>query len=574
MNWEKLLFGFDPKKRPATTPKERLIVLSVDLLRILILILIVFTLYQFYQGREAKVHLEKATHYAQAGEWKKALSEANQSLARDSTLEASRMVVKAAHRVQSSELVRRARQLFRFKGATLQDRALALAVLLDARQLESVRALASELSEQEREAPEVRFQLARAALDSGDVNEAVRIANQQVDQKVPEIALLLAMWYPRTGLQEFYPDFEERLLEVINDENQVLALRGFDYLTSLRPPWRQQKVMEAAISRFEDLKSLQPTQVMQLEWLKTEVGQQEVESTVAQMVDQFQESHLSELVTWLANCSRNEEILDLTSKPEAQRIEGLFIQRLNALEQTKKWDELRQATENPPVALAAALKSAIQALVEASLGHRAQADTSWRDAMREAEGDQKTNWFFQISRLAQRAGNRGMEMEALVKSITHPVSLAPSTDALTPLFEWLVEKDDEKTLLEVSEILLRREPNHPVLINNYVYLKALYDKAYAQDAELLQRLVKVMPPSGVLLRSLAFVQLRLKDYEKALEALESLPEGEKATNSTFAIRARVLFEMGEVGKAQEVSKKVDWSQLTNQERLALELPGS
>jgi tetratricopeptide (TPR) repeat protein len=216
---------------------------------------------------------------------------------------------------------------------------------------------------------------------------------------------------------------------------------------------------------------------------------------------------------------------------------------------------------------------ALQSLVEKFREKQNQSIYKWKMALVAAQSDPEQNWFYQLSNIAGRAGNRDEQMEALFRAITHEKGVPPRTKALTPLFQWLAEKNEEEKLLAVSERLLKREPNHPLLLNNYLYLKALYRSAAPQDGEVLAKLVEAHPDNIAFRRSLAFVQLMLREGQKALTTLESLEEkNDSPDHSVRAIRARALFSLGKEQEGREIAETVDWSQLNPKEQRVLKLP--
>jgi len=572
MDWQKLLFGLDPKKAPAQDGRDRLRFFIQDLLRILAVVLILFVVFQVFQGLRADFSLKSAKRSAESGHWQAAFSEAIQSMELDPNLEAARIVVEAAYHLENSAVVRRAPQLFRLKGATLDDRILALSALVDLKHYKVAKTLSDELSSQERQSSEILLQLTRIALDSGDISEAIQLANQGQGERSPEVSLLLAKWYPLSNYEEFYPAFEKEFLEIVGSEDFAFALHGLDLLVSLKEPWRQKGLTEQVIKRFDGLEGLSPIQEMHLEWLKVEIDQQDFDTMLSRLMERYSATHLSSLLKWLAGLDRNEEILKLTNDVETQKDKELLAQRLLALVEAERWDELGKVIEDPPVVIVDPLLFAIQAGVDSSQGDRDLAAISWKKAMRGAQLETEHNWFVQISRIAQKVANRDMEMEALVESITHPKGVFPSTEVLTRLFEWFAQRDDLNGLLEMSKTLVRLRPSDPVLMSHEIYLRALNDRSLSQDAAVLDRLSRIMPNDGVLQRRLAFVHWRLQQYDQSLDVLERLVEAQPQESFNLALLARVLFEMGEEREAREVDRRVDRAQLDPQERAVLRFP--
>lgn len=528
---------------------------------------------QMIRSWRAESHLAEAKSLAEAGSWENVFGQADESMSLEPSLEAAQLVAKAAYQTRHPEVLRKAFQLFQFEGATLENRTWAVKVALDFRALRAANAMLAALTPEELKDPEIRLQLVRGSLMTGNFGQAAAIANEEGVVGDERIDLLLAMGLAQSGLDGAEPETNERLRKVIRSEDPNLSIKGLELLVSLSPAWLEASLAEEALELFEDQSKLTPFHCLQLEALKVRMKRQELDETVSGAISKYRESDLQVLLSWLTQLQQYSEVVELTDDPKVQKDGIIFSLRLAALERVKAWETLASSLEEPPVSVPEPYRLALQSLVEKFRERYNQSTYKWKMALVAAQSDPEQNWFYQLSNIAGRAENRDEQMEALFRAVTHEKGVPPKTKALIPLFQWLAEKNEEKKLLAVSERLLEREPNHPVLLNNFLYLKALYRSADPQDVEVLAKLVEAYPDNKSFHRSLAFVQLMLQESEKALTTLENLGEQEDAPDhSTRAIRARALFSVGREQEGREIANTIDWEQLNPQEQRVLKLP--
>lgn len=528
---------------------------------------------QMIRSWRAESHLAEAKSLAEAGSWENVFGQADESMSLEPSLEAAQLVAEAAYQTRHPEVLRKAFQLFQFEGATLENRTWAVKVALDLRALRVANAMLAALTPEELKDPEIRLQLVRGSLMTGNFGQAKAIANEEGVVGDERIELLLAMGLAQSGLDGAEPETNERLRKVIRSEDPNLSIKGLELLVSLSPAWLEASLAEEALELFEDQSKLTPFHCLQLEALKVRMKRQELDETVSGAISKYRESDLQVLLSWLTQLQQYSEVVKLTDDPEVQKDGIIFSLRLAALERVQAWETLASSLEEPPVSVPEPYRLALQSLVEKFREKYNQSTYKWKMALVAAQSDPEQNWFYQLSNIAGRAGNRDEQMEALFRAVTHEKGVPPKTEALIPLFQWLAEKNEEKKLLAVSERLLEREPNHPVLLNNFLYLKALYRSADPQDVGVLTKLVEAYPDNKSFHRSLAFVQLMLQESEKALTTLENLGEQEDAPDhSTRAIRARALFSLGKEQEGREIANTIDWEQLNPQQQKVLKLP--
>ncbi|MDB2639311.1 hypothetical protein N9Y63_00475 [Akkermansiaceae bacterium] len=530
--------------------------------------------YFLWKNLRAKSYLEEARNLAESENWVGAFVESSKSLQSDPSLESARLVVKAARIIRSRDVYPRAVQLFEFQGATVEDRHLALEALLDFRELEIARKLADELTPQELKNGDIRYQLVRVALLAGNYLEAIKIADAEIVENQTEIDLLLAIHLAESGIQEVRRETDRRLHNVMSSNCFPLALRGFELLISIDPSYLPEDLMEQALARFEGSKELGPFNELHLESLKVQAGQQEWEVAISRAMQKFRDQSPIVLANWLAKFERYDELLKITCDSTFQEDERIFPLRLLALEKSKKWDELLNALEAPTVEFPEPLKLALVELAkDFQDGSRSKKNqTGWNMVLLKAESDLKRNWFHHISEIASRAGNREVQMDALARAVLHSNSFSPKTEAIAPLFDWLLGNDDKDRLLKISRLLFKNHPSHPIILERHIYLKALYEKVVPSDINNLKKMIKAYPDSLVLQRSLAFLQLKLDQPQEALDTLYALPWRAGTDNLTLAIRARVLFLINQEDTARKLAEEVDWSKLNAQEKVILGLP--
>lgn len=120
--------------------------------------------------------------------------------------------------------------------------------------------------------------------------------------------------------------------------------------------------------------------------------------------------------------------------------------------------------------------------------------------------------------------------------------------------------------------MLQREPGNPLLINNYLYLKAVYHEVEDGDLEALSRLVEQHPTQEHFRYSYAFLLLRKGKADQVVKELAKIDsDPDKLSEAGQAIRAKALEALGLKEEARELSANIDWERLTGDEIKHLQL---
>ena len=518
--------------------------------------------------------LEDAQQFAEEEKWNEVYRTAMASLQNQESIEAFRLLTKASVKTDNPQSLGLAYSLFNYPGATLKDRAWALSLAFDAGDLTNATQLASLLSPEETETSEIHYQLVRGYLMSGKYQEAISFADDpSIKSRAPEVDLLLADGLARTGLEGAREETTERLRVLLSSEDRDLALQAMSLLAFLKDQWINESLAQTALERFESDPDLTVSAQLNLELFRIGLGKRDMEESTRDAIRKYRNSHLSDLVLWLIRLEQHQKVADLTEGEEIKANPDLFKLRLHALESLNEWHQLEDELNGQGVYMPAPLLRSTQALVSLRLGDKLRSSEHWLMAMDAARMDQARNWFYQLAQTAQKLGDTDQQMEALVAAIKHPLGRLPNSEALSDLFKWMKDREEGERLLEISAILLRREPKNPLLLNNHSYLKALYRDAGKEDLEVMQDLVSRYPNEANFRETLGFISLTMGDPKLRIEVLDGSPQGPgDFSNTGKAIYAKALYNLRKREEALALSGTVDWEKITNDEFKKLALP--
>ncbi|MDF1712181.1 MAG: hypothetical protein P1U90_08075 [Akkermansiaceae bacterium] len=528
---------------------------------------------QYYRSWQAKSQLEMARSLAESEEWKAASSHAQQSVKLVPSLEGVRLVAKSAYHIRSPELLSAAFKLFRYEGATLEDRTWALKLFFDLKDLKTAKVMSEELTDEEQKHAPIRFQLVRGLLLDGKFNAALALANQADAPKDPSLDLLLAVSFARTGILEARGETGSRLRKVVECDDRGLALAALAVISSLTNQWLEAPLAKAAIARFREDTDLNAMHSLHLISLRIRIGDVPVEVAVENAITEYRESDPDVLVRWLFKLGQFNRILEITTDDEIKKTKATFLVRLLVLIQTEDWESLQVELENPPVQIPEPLRLGLDAMGLKMQGKGPESVVKWQKAMKAAKSDEKENWFYELAKIATRLRNRDGHMECLISAIARRDRVPPRAESLAPVFAWLVEKGDQKAILSLSENLLLHEPDNPVLINNALYLKAIYREPTREDLKILENLVGRFPDQPSFVLTLAMLKLRLNELMEVIETLNSFSSDKPtARNTKEAIRANALFKLGKEVDARALAESISYKDFSKQEASLLKLP--
>lgn len=506
---------------------------------------------EMIQTWRAQSHLKEAKSLFAKKEWEDAMEQADHSFKERPTLEAARLATHAAYRIKNPEVISNALRLFRFEGATAKDRALALQIAVDFRELQFVEKMVKDLDSQDLKDPDIRLQLVRGSLKVRNIGQALAIAQLGQEGEDPEIDFLLATELARGDGSTLQGELVKRLRNLIRCDDPDLSIKALDLLISAKSLWQYGTLVDEAIDRFSKRNDLTLLQQLHLKSFSAQSGFQSLDANIREAISKHWENDLKTLLDWLANLERYEDILELTEDPEVQNDQEIFSLRLSALDQLEDWAAFKKALESPPEDMPKAMRFALQYQVACIQGRIVDSRSLWASAIAEALSDREMNWFYHLSSVAERVNNQDDHMVALTNAILHEVGTPPKTRSLKPLFDWLEQNRDEVRLLAVSEKLLQWEPNHPLLLNQSIYLRTLNGDGKEEDFETVRKLTESFPDHPKFHRSLALLQVIHKKYQEALMTLDRI-EGmdEKLDQSLKEIRARALYALGQKEQAR------------------------
>lgn len=516
----------------------------------------------------------EAQEHAEANEWEEVYRTALASLQNKESLEALRLLTKAAVKTGDPRTLEMAYTLFRYPGASPEDRGWVLSLAFDSGDLINATRLASLLSPEDTSHPAVHYQLVRGYLLSGKYQEAIALADDpSMKSRDPALDLLLADRLAGSGLEGAREATTARLETVLNSEDRDLALRAMNQLALLKDQWISEPLAQVSLDRFQDDPDLGAGDKLNLELFRIGLKQRPLEEVVDQAITDYQEKGLPVLVRWLARLAQHQKIVDLTEGGEIGGSEIVFKLRLHALESLAQWDQLETELKNPGVLVPEPLLLATRALVAARRGDMVQSLQRWQKAIEVAKRDQNRNWFYQLAGTARQLGDMDRLMETVIEGIKHPLGIPPDTKDLAPLFQWLKDRGEGKRLLEVSSLLLRREPDNPLLLNNYSYLKALYGNPEKDEVEAMREIVSRYPGQENFRNTLAFVILSTGDAKASLEVMEQAGTSPADfSNTGKAIYAKALFDLLRKDQALDLAKSINWDEMSKDEQKKLALP--
>jgi hypothetical protein len=544
--------------------------------KVILIILVIAAIGAFWAYRpavkmfktwRAKNLVEEAQKFADDEDWENAKRTAVASLQNEISLEALRLFANSSLKTKDARSLNALYSLFSHSEAEPADRAMALEQALIVGDSKSAARMIDDLSDEEKKVPSVRYQVVKWLLLSGQLQKAISLADQPTTvPRDPSLDLLLAQGLAGKPIKGAREIAISRLEILLSGEDRELALEALSFLRSLHDSWITQSVAEAAIKRFQGDPDLTVSHRLDLEFLKvglTKIGREEL---VQKVISEYQEDHLSDLIPWLKRLGEQKHIVELTESESAKSNPDIFSIRINALERLELWELLDEEMKNPSVVIPDPLLFSARAIAAFRTDNRLRFIQDWEDAVMAAKLDLSRNWFYHLAAIAGRLKETDRQMDALTQGIQHPLGTPPDSSQLSTLFQWLVDRGETSRLLKVSEVILRREPHNPILINNHAYLKALHGKVNSDDVAQLRLLVKNYPDEEGLLDSLALVLLQNNEPQAALDVLMGIsPEASGLSSTEKAIYANALFALGKEEEAFKVAKDIKWADLTKAE---------
>lgn len=528
--------------------------------------------FQSFKAWRAKGLIEEARQFAKAGEWKEVSRAAGASFQNKESLEALRLLSTAAEKNKEARLLGLTYRLFLFPGATPTDRARALKLAYDSGDLENAKQLIASLTEADLKNADIHYQQVRGLLINRKFQEAITLADAATGEaRDPSVDLLLAKQLALSGAEGAREATAARLRNAATNEDRELALEAMSVLVAFRDDWIEETIAEGLIKRFENDPKMTAAQQLQVQFLKIGLGQVTREEALDQATEKYRDTHLPTLIQWLERLGESARIVKLTEGDGVKLNAELFKVRLRALQGIGDWEQINEELENPPFFIAGPLLDATRAIGFASLNQRGKSLDCWRKAFEAAEQDSQINWFYHLADVAELLGNKELKMKAVSKAVLHYYGQLPDARKLEPLFEWLSNRRDGFNLYKISARLLRLNLNNPLLRNNFLYLKAVFDGTTPEDITAMREVVEKFPQEEAFRNSMAFLLLTSGDAEGAIAQLSTVTDDPfQMSNQARAIYAKALFDLGKEEMANSLAETIDWQDHMKEEQKALQ----
>ena len=242
-----------------------------------------------------------------------------------------------------------------------------------------------------------------------------------------------------------------------------------------------------------------------------------------------------------------------------------FLLRLDALARLGRWPTIREE-----LVLASAEKNALdpffievfQARVAQEMREISMADVRWKQAMSKAAGNPQKLEF--LANFAEKSGNLPMAAEAYRSMVKFPAAAVPGYLGLIRIAE---KRADVRQLRDVIGELSRQLPEDPAPKNDLAYLNLLLNDRIDDSLQISRDLVSALPDRAAYRTTLALAYLRKNESQKALAAYdETKIDWSAALPGWQAVRAAVLAANGQEEEARRLAASINWDRLKPQER--------
>ena len=273
------------------------------------------------------------------------------------------------------------------------------------------------------------------------------------------------------------------------------------------------------------------------------------------------EEQRTALAEFLMRHGDAEGVLDLPVTRQGRA----FLLRLDALARLGRWPTIREE-----LVLASAEKNALdpffievfQARVAQEMREISMADVRWKQAMSKAAGNPQKLEF--LANFAEKSGNLPMAAEAYRSMVKFPAAAVPGYLGLIRIAE---KRADMRQLRDVIGELSRQLPEDPAPKNDLAYLHLLLNERIDDSLQISRDLVSALPDRAAYRTTLALAYLRKNESQKALAAYdETKIDWSAALPGWQAVRAAVLAANGREEEARRLAASINWDRLKPQER--------
>jgi tetratricopeptide (TPR) repeat protein len=242
-----------------------------------------------------------------------------------------------------------------------------------------------------------------------------------------------------------------------------------------------------------------------------------------------------------------------------------FLLRLDALARLGRWPTIREE-----LVLASSEKNTLdpffievfQARVAQEMREISMADVRWKQAMSKAAGNPQKLEF--LANFAEKSGNLPMAAEAYRSMVKFPAAAVPGYLGLIRVAE---KRADMRQLRDVLGELSRQLPEDPAPKNDLAYLNLLFEEKVDDSLQISRELVSALPDRTAYRTTLALAYLRKNESAKALAAYdETKIDWSAALPGWQAVRAAVLAANGREEEARRLAASINWDRLKPQER--------
>lgn len=287
----------------------------------------------------------------------------------------------------------------------------------------------------------------------------------------------------------------------------------------------------------------------------------------AQAIKRFLATEPGVLGTWLARHHQADKAAAILEEPAKTRSDA-YLARLQILLGLRDAAAVEAALAAPPASVDQVDLEIAQAMLAWLRNKPTAAEAALTRAMNQAAFDPKRNRFIEIALIAQRHGASASALDAWVAAVRLGWGQLPYYRDLLPVVGALALKGRSEDLLAMSRTLLRFEPQHPDLLNNFHYLALIHgilppDKVV--DAQ--TKLLAACPDRPEFNSTLMLAEMLAGQPAAALARLPQLRacKGvEPMMKTALEGSARVL--AGETDAGSALLQQVTWTRFMRQER--------
>lgn len=267
---------------------------------------------------------------------------------------------------------------------------------------------------------------------------------------------------------------------------------------------------------------------------------------------------------WLATNKEHERLLTLLPPSQAIRDADLFLPYVAALENTHRWNELRDLIrKNPSLPIPPATSALILARCAHSLKEPSEVVRGHlSDALKRAWVAKDRPSVIAVGNAADEFGQPDIAIEAFGLLASQPQYKLPMLDRLLQIHQ---RQHDLTGMIDVINRCLKEQQSNPAYLETWCYLKLLEGSEMEKAADTIRRHVQDNPerrPTASFIE--AFAAYRYGDLELAGREAKSvvtsrLPPGQRA------VLAGILQACGREADAFQLAEKVPDSLVLDEE---------